>query len=362
MSQIQIGTRETDLSIEVDSRLAAFFDERITAAARYGSEYQHLWSSVRDASGGGKRIRPRFVLSAFRKLSNVGSTGETDDSAALDVAVAFELLHTAFLLHDDVIDGDTVRRGVANVVGEFAADAQAKGATEGRSRLWGETAAILGGDLLIQASHSLVARVPVAPAARAALLDVFDHSVFVTAAGELADVSFSVGVDEARLPDILAMTERKTATYSFAGPLTAGAVLAGAGGDVLEVLGEYGRLLGVAFQLGDDLLGVFGAQDVTGKSIVSDLREGKETSLIAYARATDCWPEIEPLLGRPDLSEADGRALAAVLVDCGAKAFVEELVAEHSTRAIAVLEASSLPEPLVDELSSVARSCVGRLS
>jgi geranylgeranyl diphosphate synthase type II len=175
-------------------------------------------------------------------------------------------------------------------------------------------------------------------------------------------VSFSVGIDEARLPDVLAMTERKTATYSFAGPLTAGAILAGADLDALEALGEYGRLLGVAFQLGDDLLGVFGAEDVTGKSIVSDLREGKETSLIAFARATDWWPGIRLFLGRSDLSDADGRALAGVLVDCGAKAFVEELVAEHSERAVAVLAGSSLPQVLIHELTGVARSCVGRLS
>jgi geranylgeranyl diphosphate synthase type II len=356
MTQIQIGTPGVDLSVEIDERLSGFFTERVALASRYGSEYQHLWTSARRASDGGKRLRPRFVLSSFSALGGV------DRSGALDVAVAFELLHTAFLLHDDVIDGDTVRRGSPNVYGEFAADARAKSIAEPRAGLWGQTAAILAGDLLIQASQSLVARVDASPEVRLALLDVFDHSVFVTAAGELADVSFSVGMHEARLPDVLAMTERKTATYSFAGPLTAGAILAGADGDALEALAEYGRLLGVAFQLGDDLLGVFGSEDVTGKSIVSDLREGKETSLIAYARATDWWPGISPLLGRADLSDADGRVLAEVLVDCGAKAFVEELVAEHSERAVALLAGSALPLPLIEELTGVARSCVGRLS
>jgi len=355
MTQIRIGTLGSDLSVEIDERLSAFFAERIAMASRYGSEYQHLWMSARSASDGGKRIRPRFVLSSFTAL------GGDDRAGAVDVAVAFELLHTAFLLHDDVIDGDTVRRGSPNLYGEFASDASAKGVEESRARLWGQTAAILAGDLLIQASQSLVARVDAAPETRLALLDVFDHSVFVTAAGELADVSFSVGIDEARLPDVLAMTERKTATYSFAGPLTAGAILAGADGDALESLAEYGRLLGIAFQLGDDLLGVFGEEDVTGKSIVSDLREGKETSLIAYARATEWWPGIRPLLGRTDLSDDDGRALAGVLVDCGAKSFVEQLVADHSERAAAVLAASSLPSALVEELTDVARSCVGRL-
>src|SRR4051794_11410234 len=94
-----------------DARLAGFFSERLAAAARYGGEYHRLWASARDASEGGKRIRPRLVLSAFDAL------GGTERDAALDTALAFELLHTAFLLHDDVIDADVVRRGRPNLSG-----------------------------------------------------------------------------------------------------------------------------------------------------------------------------------------------------------------------------------------------------
>ncbi|MFF1634839.1 polyprenyl synthetase family protein [Leifsonia sp. NPDC058248] len=355
MTSIHLGERHLGLSVEIDARLDAFFAERLTLAARYGSEYQRLWAEARAASEGGKRIRPRFVLSAFEGLGGI------DRAAAVDTAVAFELLHTAFLLHDDVIDRDTVRRGRLNLSGAFAADALARGVGVQRAGLWGQAAGILAGDLLIHASQSLVARVDAPSGTRDTLLDLLDHSVFVTAAGELADVSFSVRLGEARLPDVLAMTERKTATYSFAGPLTAGAILAGAGGDILEALAEYGRLLGVAFQLGDDLLGVFGDQDVTGKSVVSDLREGKETSLIAYARATTAWERVEPLFGRHDLSAAEGRMLARFLDECGARAFVENLIDEHVARAAAVIDASDLPPVLADELRSVARSCIGRI-
>ncbi len=201
----------------------------------------------------------------------------------------------------------------------------------------------------------------VAAATRAALLDVLDHSIFVTAAGELADVSFSVRLSDARLPDVLAMTERKTAAYSFAGPLSAGALLAGAGGDTLASLEHYGRMLGVAFQLGDDLLGVFGAEDVTGKSVVSDLRQGKETSLIAYARATAWWPRIAASFGRTDLGADDARRLAAALEECGARAFVEGLLTEHADAALAALGDGSVPAALAEELGDVARACVGRV-
>lgn len=340
----------------VDVRLADFFSDRLVAAARYGGEYHRLWAAARDASQGGKRIRPRLVLSAFEAL------GGTATDAALDTALAFELLHTAFLLHDDVIDADVVRRGRPNLSGSFRADARDRGIGDRSSERWGESAAILAGDLLLHAAASLVARASIPAAPRTALLDVLDHSIFVSAAGELADVSFAVGLDDARLPDVLAMTERKTAAYSFAGPLSAGAILAGAGGDALAALDEYGRMLGIAFQLGDDLLGVFGDESLTGKSVVGDLRQGKETSLIAYARATTQWHRIQPSFGRHDLPFGEARGVAAILEECGARAFVEQLLTEHVETALRALESPALPEDLREELAGVARSCVGRIA
>ena len=202
MTQLHPGVDSATLLHRIDGRLAAFFADRIAAADRYGREYRRLWLGARDASDGGKRIRPRLVLSAFEAL------GGGDPDAAIDVALAFELLHTAFLLHDDVIDEDVVRRGRPNLSGAFSADARTRLVPPARASRWGETAAILAGDLLLHAAASLVARAAVPADARSALLDVLDHSIFVSAAGELADVAFSVGLGEAGLPDVLAMTER----------------------------------------------------------------------------------------------------------------------------------------------------------
>lgn len=348
---------ERDLAA-VDVRLSRYFAERIFAASSYDPSYRRLWESARDAAEGGKRIRPRFVLTAYRGL------GGTDQTAACMAAVAYELLHTAFLLHDDVIDGDTVRRGRPNVTGAFWAEAVARGADSGRGRRWGEAGAILAGDLLLHAASSTLARVQVDEWTRERLLEILDHSVFVTAAGELADVALAerLGPDAPALEDVLAMTEHKTAAYSVSGPLMTGALLAGAGEDVLVQLAEYGRLVGIAFQLGDDLLGVFGSEDVTGKSILSDLRHGKETSLIAYARGTAHWREVAPSLGRHDLDQHQAGRLAAVLEECGARRFVERLLAQQVERAIALLDTPSIPPSLSQPLTDVARSCIGRIA
>ncbi|WP_025157675.1 polyprenyl synthetase family protein [Leifsonia aquatica] len=338
----------------VDGRLAAFFAERIAASAGYGEDYQQLWAGARAAADGGKRMRPRFVL------STTASLGAGIDAAAIDTATAFELLHTAFLLHDDVIDGDTVRRGRPNLSGEFAGDAAAAGATPAQARLWGEAASILAGDLLLHAATALVGRLDVPAPARERLLDVLDHSLVVTAAGELADVALAVGLTPPSLPAVLGMTERKTAEYSVAGPIMAGAILAGADDGLLSVLAEYGRLVGVAFQLGDDLLGVYGDQRATGKSVLSDLREGKKTTLIAFARTTEAWPEIADGLGRDDLTPAGAARLAALLEACGARRFAERLLAEHVEQAIAALDVPQVPSVLAAELTAIARGCIGR--
>jgi geranylgeranyl diphosphate synthase type II len=356
MTQTEPAADRLDLGSDVERRIGQFFADRVLDADRYGSEYAHLWRAAARASAGGKRIRPMLVLVAHRGVHGA------DAPHALDLAVAFELLHTAFLLHDDVIDGDEVRRGVPNVVGEFGADARRLEISEARAEQWGRTAAILAGDLLIHYSQSLVARLDIDHATRIRLLDVLDSGVFTTAAGELADVSYSVGVAEAQLTDALATTERKTAAYSFEAPLVAGAVLGGADPECVSALAECGRQLGIAFQLGDDLLGTFGDEGVTGKSAVNDLREGKETPLIAFARATGEWDHVGRLFGKSDLSIDEGAALRAALESCGARSFVEDLVADHVRRAIAALDDPAVPAGLAAQLEAYARTCIGRIA
>lgn len=348
---------EDDLQA-VEHSLSAFLADREREASAHGDGYLRLWQSIGESAQGGKRMRPRLVLTAFHGLSGGGSAaGRT---AAVETAVAFELLHTAFLLHDDVIDGDTMRRGRPNVAGEFSADALFRGTGSPRARLWGESAAILAGDLLLHAAAQRVARLELAAGTRARVLDILDRAVFVTAAGELADVGLATGMAERAIAEVLAMTEQKTAVYSAAGPLAAGAVLAGAGDELVGLLSRYGSLVGTAFQLGDDLLGVYGDEAVTGKTVTGDLRRGKETTLIAFARGTEAWTELESAFGDPALTPSAASRLAAVLERCGARDFVELLLAERVAAAIETLDSPLVPSALAAALERVALTCVGR--
>jgi geranylgeranyl diphosphate synthase type II len=333
--------------------------ERYLAAARlrasdYGDHYVALWDALAQASSGGKRGRPALVLAAYAGF------GGTDLKLALPVAVSFELLHTAFIIHDDVIDRDLTRRGRPNVAGEFTLRALRHGATPDQAGVWATTAGILAGDLALSEAHRAIATLPVTARTRGRLLDLLDRSVFVTAAGELADVTNTVDSAPVTLDEVLTTLLRKTALYSFEAPLQAGAILAGASPAALDVLSQFGRLVGVAFQLADDVLGVFGDPAVTGKSALSDLREGKLTALIAFARTTDAWPSIAPLIGTGTTTEEEAELVRAHLRACGAVQAVDELAYDHIRRAIDVLDSPDVPEGLRETLTGLTETTTDR--
>ncbi|MEJ3406033.1 polyprenyl synthetase family protein [Rathayibacter sp. YIM 133350] len=336
----------------VQLRLDRIFAEALERADAFGPDYVELWRRLEAASTGGKRARPALVLAAYEAF------GGADPEAATALAAAFELLHTAFLIHDDIIDGDEFRRGAPNVAGAFATRARARGVESGRAREWGTAAALLAGDLALSLAHRLVASLDVPAEVRMRLLEIIDRAVFVSAAGELADVAGAINTPP--LSEVIATLERKTAVYSCEAPLQAGAVLAGAGEREISALGRFGRFAGIAFQLTDDLLGVFGDGAVTGKSVLADLRAGKATTLLAHAATTDSWAAISALIGDPSLEEDAAAVVREHLHLCGADAETQRLAEQYAALAVAELAASELPETLADELAEFASSAVSR--
>lgn len=294
-----------------------------------------LWESLHQLTVSGKRFRPDLLLQVYTVL------GGGDLATAAKVADAVELLHTAFVIHDDVIDGDEVRRGRPNVGGTFAARARGAGVPRARARLYGDAAGILAGDLALAGAVREVALCGARPEVVAHLLDLLEDVLHRSAAGELADVRISLTAD-ACLSEVLHVAEWKTAAYSFELPLRAAGLLAEASEEVVTALGAVGRHLGTAFQLCDDLNGVFGSAQETGKDPLGDLREGKCTALIAIARSHAQWPELSRFVGNPDLTPQGAQRARELLVACGARHAVETLV--HDLREAAVAEACALPE------------------
>ena len=328
-----------------DEALQRLLDEGRARAAATDPEHARLWEALAAATEGGKRFRPALVTAAHDAL------GGSDPTAAVEVGAAVELLHTAFVIHDDVIDGDDLRRGRLNVSGTFTAYAATLGACAGDAEAYGRTAGILAGDLALAAAIRAVATCGTPAAVTHRLLDLFDVALHTTAAGELADVRLSLDTASTSLLESLTMEEQKTSAYSFALPLQAGALIAGADEETLALLGEAGRSLGVSFQLADDLLGVFGDPDQTGKSVTSDLRSRKQTPLLAHARTTAEWEAIHAHLGR-DLTDAELAEVRRLLTLSGSRRFVEELADAHLAAARTVVEQLGVPAALIDAWTS----------
>lgn len=359
------------VSEDVRRATARLMDEGARRARRHGSEILQLWELAADHLQGGKLLRPRLLLETFDALSAAlpSRTGRpvAERAEAVRLAAALEVLHFAFLLHDDVIDNDLTRRGRANLVGALLApSSDSAGTDEDRGHWarshWARSTAVLVGDQMLALAHQVFARADLPRAERLALLDALGDAVAESAVGEFLDVSLSDGVIAPDADVIAEMTRTKTATYSFELPLRAACVLAGAPELAREALTSAGRHLGIAFQHQDDALSVFGTAAEHGKDPSSDLREGKQTAITDFARSTPDWPLIDAALGRADLCAPDGRHVRSLLSDCGAEAHVQALVAREVAQARAVLaEAGALiPAPAARVLGAVIEELEGR--
>ncbi|WP_050722670.1 polyprenyl synthetase family protein [Microbacterium sp. GCS4] len=345
-----------DMGIRIEEALRRRFTHHGDHAERYGAEFAALWRAAADHSLGGKLVRPRLLLDIHRALTD--DTEADPPLAAIDVAAHIELLHYAFLLHDDVIDGDLTRRRRPNLIGSLAASAPS--ATEDGALHWARSSAILMGDLLLTAAVMGFARADVPEQVRLGLLELMEQTILETVAGEHTDVALSHGIVAPELDTVLSMSVYKTATYSFSLPLRAAALLAGASPHAERTLTSVGRHIGLAYQLQDDLLCVFGDHRAHGKDAFSDLREGKETAIIAYARSTAAWPRIARRFGASDLSLQEAGEIRDLLRECGAEGFAIDLVGDqldavHSLLADAELSGDIGPDAAGAILHTVTR-------
>ena len=338
--------------VQVDAVLERFFSLAKKNAVGFGDSYLRLWQTLEASAAGGKRFRPRLVMAAYRGL------GGADEHAAAYVGAAFELLHTALIVHDDVIDRDFTRRGNPNVSGSYRDIATTAGIPIPIAEHRGMSVAVIAGDLALVNAYRLIDRSGVNDEVRERLLELMDAAITASAAGELLDVDFSMSAEPPAVDEVLRMERLKTAVYTFEAPLQAGAVLAGASDEIVAALGDFGCAIGIAYQVRDDLLGVFGDEKLTGKTTVGDLREGKRTAITAYAATTDAWASIRSLVGKPSLTMEQAGYVRSVLEECGARAFAEGIAVDYAASAMDQLGAMS-PE-LQAELRSIVREAAER--
>jgi geranylgeranyl diphosphate synthase type I len=357
----------------VSDRLAAFVDRQVPALEAMGPELTGVRSMAAALLGGGKRLRPAFF--AWGLVAAGGQPADADLPALLDAAGSFDLLHASALVHDDVMDSSDLRRGQPAAHRRFEALHDEEGWL-GDGPGFGRAGAILLGDLLIMWSAQILgeARLRVDAVARA--LPLVDLMRTEVTCGQYLDMVVQAQPLPRWLPEVAGrpdlagaladadrVTEHKTARYTVVRPLQAGAAVGGADERLLAQLLAYGSPLGRAFQFRDDLLGVFGDPEVTGKPAGDDLREGKRTVLVAQAYArTDAAGRrlLVDLLGDPDLGPRGVAQLQDVIATSGATDEVEATITTSYEKALTALEAAEVTDDGRTALCALAEAAVRR--
>lgn len=330
-----------------------------------GPDAAALVEGAERAVSGGKRLRALLCLASSRACG-APATALTDP--AVRSAAALEFFQAAALTHDDLMDGSDTRRGQPSAHRWFSARVPTL-LDAGRAARFGAAGAILVGDLLLATSSSVLFRaVRDLPADVVAhTTEIFEAMAAEVALGQYLDLvaAHAPWSDGSGLELAWRVITAKTARYSVELPLTLGARLAGAPEETIAWLAELGRHVGIAFQLRDDVLGVFGDPAVTGKPAGDDLREGKRTVLIAlaYQAAGDGDRALlERDLGRRDLDPEGAHALREVLVSTGARDAVERLIAEHAEAARLRLATPPAEIGSLEEIEGLLRSAVDRVA
>ncbi|WP_332452327.1 polyprenyl synthetase family protein [Microlunatus flavus] len=361
--------------VAVSERVAAFVERQAPVMEAMGPELAVVRTMAAALLGGGKRLRPAFAV--WGRVAAAGLPAEADVAALLDAAASFDLLHASALVHDDVMDSSDVRRGQPAAHRRFEGVHGEQGWL-GDGPGFGRAGAILLGDLLIMWSAQLLGEAGLEPAALRRALPLVDLMRTEVTCGQYLDMVVQAQPLPRWLPevdgrpslagalvDVDRVTEHKSARYTVVRPLQAGAAVGGADDRLLGALAAYGSPLGRAFQLRDDLLGVFGDPEVTGKPAGDDLREGKRTALVAQAYArTDAAGRalLVDLLGDPDLG-ADGVArLQDVITASGATEEVEATISTTYEQALAALDAAEVTPEGRTALRALADAAVRRTS
>lgn len=360
-------TSSADPISTVSQRLESFASDRRAEVADLGAEAADFVDRAVAAVAGGKRLRARFLAAGHAAAADapVGTESPMGVDIA-GVAASLELFHAAALVHDDLVDNSDTRRGRPSSHRALEANHRRSGWL-GDADAFGRAAAILLGDLLIAWSDDILEDA----------IDGHPHASDVrrqyammrrdVTIGQYLDVAeeaaWATARDDEHAARALRVASYKSARYSVQQPLLIGAALGGASAAQREALGEFGHAVGLAFQLRDDVLGVFGDSAITGKPSGDDLREGKRTVLIAYAREAldDAGrADMDAALGDRTLDDATIRHLQDVIGKSGAAERLEREIDRLAASADAALDGAPIGEAEIATLREIGRAAIRR--
>ena len=332
----------------IDNCINEFDKREMSLLIKVSPKLEKLYAEFSKANGGGKRLRGMLVMLGYEMIK-----GEAT-SDILQPALAYEIFQTAILGHDDIIDKSPIRRGQDSIY--FALQKK-------YGEHYGISQTICLGDIGLFNSSILILNSNFDSTAKFNAISSFIDTQLKTGIGELLDVELPYQKETATIEDILTVYEYKTSHYTIIGPLHLGAILAGANTEVLKSLESFGKNLGIAFQLKDDVLGIFGNEEKIGKSVSADIEEGKITCLWYYAIKNSNEEQTKLLqksYGKGIISSSEIENIRQIFIDTGALEKTNKLIYSYVLEAKQKISEISISETYKDLLIQLADYMVGR--
>ncbi len=343
-----------------DREMARFLDCKIREAEKispWAAVFTEDLKSYMAAGGGGKRVRPALMYFGYLML------GGKNKKAIIKAAMSVEFLHACFLIQDDIIDRDELRHGEKTMhcrYKEWAKNNLKLSSAE--CGHYGVSQAICSSDIAMEMAFGVLSESSFSDKFKIKAIDKLNSMIFGTAVGQMSDI---LAEDISRVNEkwVLNILEYKTAHYTTEGPIQLGAILAGADEKILKKLSDFSIPFGVAFQVQDDILGVFGSYEETGKSVGADIREGKKTLLIIKALEAGSAAqkkELMSFLGDHRIGMQEIERARKIIIDSGSLGYSQDLVEKLVAKSLRALAQSGLNKKSKEFFSDAAEFLIKR--
>ncbi|MEY4417658.1 MAG: hypothetical protein RIQ88_96 [Actinomycetota bacterium] len=356
----------------VQEELDSFCDKQASDFAGISDDLLTVVDFTRSLLQGGKRFRALFCYYAFVASLKKREPSIEELGGIIGIAASLEMFHAAALVHDDLLDQSDLRRGSPAIHKRFEQLHQQKN-WAGSAERFGVAGSVLVGDLMLGWSSEIFGHALLSSSSKeveAACRDEFSLMRVEVMAGQYLDVLEENAAQTRSISEAVGRAEKvilyKTAKYSIEAPLRIGAAFAGAEQSELNIFTSFGIPLGMAFQLRDDVLGVYGDSVVTGKPTGDDLREGKRTVLVALTKeelekkSPSMITTFEELLTSRNLDAEQITFLQKLIQDSGALAKTERMISELGDRALEALSSAELESDAKQVLHKLALKVINR--
>jgi len=345
-----------DLKLEIDKQIELYLNviiKEVSSRDRFVAD--SLQVVKKSILSGGKRIRPALMYWGY-----LGAGGKEKEKI-IKASIGIELIHAFLLIHDDIMDRDLIRHGKPTINAVYQKFGQ-KNFKEKDAEHFGNSMAIIVGDMIGALGNQVIFESKFPPDLIMRALSKLQDIVSLTVIGQAKDINMEY-FGRADEDDVLQMYEYKTAKYTLEGPLHLGGILGEAKPEILESYSSLSIPLGIAFQIQDDILGIFGTEKIIGKTIGSDIAEGKQTILVIKALERGSRSEckrIKELLGKQNITKQEVEEFKNILIQTGSLDYAKELAKNLIVKGKKEIKMAMVEKNAKDFLLDLAEYLVSR--